>query len=292
VLDYHLHLWPHEESSVWFKLDQIADYCDEAAAHGVTELALTEHTSRFVDVVSAVGPIWLRFGHEPTSPVLAEYLDWHARNSLEQYVELVQRAKDEGLPVKMGLEVDYYRDQMDIVSPILAQYPFDVLIGSVHWLGSWQFDDYEVPTHYHEWTVRDVDQCWADYTIAIEELAASNSVDVLAHVDLINVAGFQASERAGFWELMASAAAGADLSVEVSSAGWTKPVGEQYPSEGLLDRLVAKDVTFTTASDAHSLERVGDRADELANLLEARGVTQLASYTNRQRHLVPLRSSG
>ena len=54
MLDYHLHLWPHEESSVWFKLDQIADYCDEAAAHGVTELALTEHTSRFVDVVSAV----------------------------------------------------------------------------------------------------------------------------------------------------------------------------------------------------------------------------------------------
>jgi histidinol-phosphatase (PHP family) len=291
VLDYHLHLWPHEESSVWFKLDQIADYCEEAAAHGVTELALTEHTSRFVDVVSAVGPIWLRFGHEPTSPVLAEYLDWHARNSLEQYVELVQRAKDEGLPVKMGLEVDYYRDQMDIVSPILAQYPFDVLIGSVHWLGSWQFDDYEVPTHYHEWTVRDVEQCWADYTIAIEELAASNSVDVLAHVDLIKVAGFQASERAGFWELMASAAAGADLSVEVSSAGWTKPVAEQYPAEGMLDRLVAKGVTFTTASDAHSLERVGERADDLATLLEARGVSQLASYTNRQRHLVALRSS-
>jgi histidinol-phosphatase (PHP family) len=292
VLDYHLHLWPHEESSVWFKLDQIADYCDEAAAHGVTELALTEHTSRFVDVVSAVGPIWQRFGHEPTSPVLAAYLNWHARNSLEQYVELAQRAKDEGLPVKMGLEVDYYRDQMDIVSPILAQYPFDVLIGSVHWLGSWQFDDYEVPTHYHEWTVRDVDQCWADYTIAIEELAASNSVDVLAHVDLIKVAGFQATERAGFWELMASAAAGADLSVECSSAGWTKPVGEQYPAQGMLDRLVAKGVTFTTASDAHSLARVGDRVGELADLLEARGVNQLASYNQRQRHLVPLRSSG
>jgi len=47
VIDYHLHLWPHSESSVWFKLDQIADYCDEAARHGVTELALTEHTSRF-----------------------------------------------------------------------------------------------------------------------------------------------------------------------------------------------------------------------------------------------------
>jgi histidinol-phosphatase (PHP family) len=291
VLDYHLHLWPHEESSVWFKLDQIADYCDEAASHGVDEVALTEHTSRFADVVSAVGPFWLKFGHEPTSPVLAQYLDWHGRNSLERYVELAQRAKDEGLPVKIGLEVDYYKDQMDIVSPILAQYPFDVLIGSVHWLGSWQFDDYEVPTHFHEWTVRDVDQCWADYTVAIEELAAANAVDVLAHVDLIKVAGFQASDRAPFWDLMASAAAGADLSVECSSAGWKKPVGEQYPSEGLIERLVAQGVTFTTASDAHSLERVGERADDLADLLESHGVTQLASYSARRRQLVPLRSS-
>jgi len=291
VLDYHLHLWPHEESSVWFKLDQIADYCDEAARHGVNELALTEHTSRFVDVVSAVGPFWLKYGHEPTSPVLAQYLDWHGRNSLERYVELAQRAKDEGLPVKIGLEVDYYKDQMDIVSPILAQYPFDVLIGSVHWLGSWQFDDYEVPTHYHEWTVRDVDQCWADYSVAIEELAAANAVDVLAHVDLVKVAGFQASDRAPFWDLMANAAAGADLSVECSSAGWQKPVAEQYPAEGLLERLVARGVTFTTASDAHSLERVGERAGDLAELLEAHGVNELASYSARQRQLVPLRSS-
>jgi histidinol-phosphatase (PHP family) len=166
-----------------------------------------------------------------------------------------------------------------------------VLIGSVHWLGSWQFDDYEVPTHFHEWTVRDVDQCWADYTIAIEELAASNSVDVLAHPDLIKVAGFQASDRAEFWELMASAAARANLSVECSSAGWKKPVAEQYPSEGFLDRLVVKGITFTTASDAHSLERVGERAGDLADLLEARGVTQLASFTNRERQLVAIRSN-
>jgi histidinol-phosphatase (PHP family) len=148
-----------------------------------------------------------------------------------------------------------------------------------------------VPTHYHEWTVRDVDQCWADYTIAIEELAASNSVDVLAHPDLIKVAGFQASNRAQFWDLMASAAAGADLSVECSSAGWKKPVGEQYPSVGFLDRLIDQGVTFTTASDAHSLERVGERVGDLADMLEARGVTQLASFTNRQRQLVPIRSA-
>jgi histidinol-phosphatase (PHP family) len=290
VIDYHLHLWPHSESSVWFDLDQIAKYCDEAATHGVTELALTEHAHRFVDVMSTVGPFWERFGHEPTSPIMAEYFDFHARNSLEEYVNLAQAAKDQGLPVKIGLEVDYYRGQMDEVSALLAQYPFDVLIGSVHWLGTWQFDDIDNEVQMHEWSVRDVDRCWADYAEALEELAASNSVDVLAHPDLIKVAGFFSSNPAEHWDRMAGAAASADVSIECSSAGWVKPVGEQYPAEGFLDRLVAGGLTFTTASDAHRLERVGERAGDLADLLEARGVSELATYTNRQRHLVPLRA--
>ena len=38
--------------------------------------------------------------------------------------DLIRRAKDAGLPVKIGLEVDYYRGQMDSVSDLLAQYPF------------------------------------------------------------------------------------------------------------------------------------------------------------------------
>ena len=275
---------------MWYRLDQIAAYCDEAAKHGVSELALTEHSNRFVDVMSIVGPFWERTGHEPTSRELAEYFAFTTRNSLDDYVTLAQLAKDEGLPVKIGLEVDYVRDKMDVLSAFYAQYPFDVLIGSVHWLGTWTFDDIDNATHMHEWTVRDVDQCWADYTIALEELAASNAVDVLAHPDLIKVAGYYASDPGTYWELMAHAASIADVSVECSSAGWAKPIGEQYPAQGFLDLLVAKGVTFTTASDAHRLDRVGDRVGDLADLLEARGVTQLASYAQRERLLVPLRT--
>ena len=290
MLDYHLHLWPHSESSVWFDLDQIAAYCEEAANNGVTELALTEHTHRFRDVASLVGPFWLRYGHEPTSATMAEYWNFHARNSLEAYVTLAQRAKDEGLPVKIGLEVDYYKDQMDVVSELFAQYPFDVLIGSVHWLGTWQPDDIDNEVNMHEWALRDVDQCWKDYAVALDELCATNAVDVLAHPDLIKVAGFVATNPAEFWDQMAESAARVDVSVELSSAGWHKPIGEQYPAEGFLDRLVAKGLTFTTASDAHRLERVGQRADELATMLETRGVSELASYRARERRMTPLRT--
>ncbi len=291
MIDYHLHLWNHEESSVGYRLDQVAQYCDEAQRQGVTELALTEHLYRFVELRATVGDFWTRGGHEPTSALMAEYFDFHARNSLEEYVTFVQLAKSEGLPVKIGMEVDYYRDQMDDVADLVSQYPFDVLIGSVHWLGTWQFDDIDNDVQMNQWRVRDVDESWVQYTHALEELAATNAVDVLAHPDVIKVAGFYAADPAPLWDLMADAAARADVSVECSSSGWFKPVAEQYPAEGLLDRLVARGVTFTTASDAHRRERVGSKADDLANLLEARGVHELATYEQRRRVMVDLRST-
>ena len=290
MIDYHLHIWPHSESSVWYQLDQIAAYCDEAAKHGVTEIALTEHANRFVDVLNVVGPFWQKLGHEPTSQMMAEYFDFHARNSLDDYIALAVAAKESGLPVKIGMEVDYYKDQMDDVSALLAQYPFDVLIGSVHWLGTWQFDDIDNDVQMNEWTVRSVETAWQQYTDALGELAASRAVDVIAHPDLIKVAGYKAANPADYWDRMSEAEQAVDVSMECSSAGWVKPVNEVYPAEGFLDRLVSKGLTFTTASDAHRLERVGERSGDLATLLEARGVNQLASYEKRQRVMVPLRS--
>ena len=121
--------------------------------------------------------------------------------------------------------------------------------------------------------------------------ARTNSVDVLAHPDLIKVAGFIPEGPGEYWDAMAESAARVDISMECSSAGWRKPVGEQYPAEGFLDRLVARGVTFTTASDAHHLERVGERAEDLARLLEARGVHELATYSARERSMTPLRAS-
>ena len=63
----------------------------------------------------------------------------------------------------LGLEVDYYRGRMDDVAALLAGYPFDVLLGSVHWLGTWRFDDLDDAVSMAQWSTRDVDAAWGDY---------------------------------------------------------------------------------------------------------------------------------
>jgi histidinol-phosphatase (PHP family) len=289
MLDYHLHLWPHEDATTWLSLDQVAEYCELAAAQGVTQLALTEHLHRFTQAADVVGSFWESASDAPAvRDQLASYFDFHSRSDLDEYVALCEAAKAAGLPVVTGLEVDYYRGQMDDVAQLLDGYPFDVLLGSVHWIGAWQFDDTTTRAHMAEWEARDVDACWEAYTRCIEELSATRTCDVLAHPDLIKVAGMIPNAPEEWWDRIAEAAAASELSAELSSSGWVKPVREQYPAEGLLDRFCARQVTFTTASDAHRSDRVAERAGDLRALLTARGVGSLAAYECRRRVTVPL----
>jgi histidinol-phosphatase (PHP family) len=289
MLDYHLHLWPHSEHETPLRLEQLADYCARAQQVGVSELAVTEHLFRFRQADALLGGFW---DDEHVPPALAEsmaeYWKFHATADLDAYVECAQAAKEAGLPVVIGLEMDYYEGRMDAVTALLRGYPFDVLLGSVHWLGGWRFDDLDDPLSMGEWSARRVDDCWEAYTQALEELAASGACDVLAHPDLIKVAGFVPDAPAEWWDRIAEAAVTSGMAAEVSSAGWRKPVGEQYPALGLLERFVARGVPLTTASDAHRLEHVADRADDLRAVLAAAGADALQGYRGRAGYPVAI----
>jgi histidinol-phosphatase (PHP family) len=289
VLDYHLHLWPHSERETPLNLDQLRAYCERAQEAGVTELAVTEHLFRFRQAAALLGGFW---NDDAVSPALqasmADYWEFHASADLDSYVECAQVAKDAGLPVVIGLEVDYYAGRMDQVATLLAGYPFDVLLGSVHWVGAWRFDDLDDPVSMGEWSTRQVDACWEAYTGAFEELAASGACDVLAHPDLVKVAGFVPDAPAEWWDRMAEAAAAAGMAAELSSAGWRKPVHEQYPAVPLLERFVARGVPLTTASDAHRLEQVADCAAALRGLLDQVGVDSLCGFEARRPRPVSL----
>ncbi len=288
MLDYHLHLWPHGQRDTAPTVEHVADYCELARSVGVSEIALTEHLFRFVQADHLLRGFW---DDEPDAALRASmvtYWDDHARADLDAYVECVLEAKRQGLPVVLGLEVDYYKGRMQDVERLLAGYPFDVLLGSVHWIGTWRFDDLSDEVSMSEWSARDVDSAWDDYASSMEELAASGVCDVLAHPDLIKVAGFRSGAPEECFDRLAEAAAKSGMAAECSSAGLRKPVGEVYPAPPLLQRFAAAGVPFTTASDAHRREQVADRSSELSSLLAAAGISTLRSYSARSPSSVPL----
>ncbi|MEO6121127.1 MAG: histidinol-phosphatase [Acidimicrobiales bacterium] len=288
MLDYHLHLWPHGRPATAVTVDQLAAYCERAAAVGVGEIAVTEHLFRFIQADAVLAGFW----DEDPSPVLrlamAAYWRDHATADLDAYVGTIEAAKAAGLPVLLGLEVDHYAGRMDTVAALLDGYPFDVLLGSVHWLGAWGFDNWEDPAFSAEWDIRSTDAVWAAYATAVEELAASGLCDVLAHPDLPKVAGRAGAAPEEVYDRLADAAAGAGMVAEVSSAGWRKPAAEPYPAPALLRRFRARGVAVTTASDAHTVADVGRGVGALGAVLSAAGYTEVTAYRGRVRRAVAI----
>jgi len=289
VLDYHVHLWPHAPGlSLQASLDQLAAYCAHAASLGITELAITEHTSRFTQFDEQLRGWWDRDPSPARRAEASGVWDDEQGADLDQYVETALAAKAAGLPVVIGLEVDYFPGQMDTVATLLGGYPFDVLLGSVHWIGAWFFDVLEWAQAQQQWASRGVDRVWDDYTRALEELAGTGAVDVLAHPDLAKIAGHRPAVPGEFHDRIAEAARSCGLAAELNSSGWRRPCAEAYPAPALLARFHDLGVPITTASDGHRLGDVSWRISDLAAAASAAGYSEVTAFRGRRKLAKPL----
>jgi histidinol-phosphatase (PHP family) len=163
-----------------------------------------------------------------------------------------------------------------------------VVLGSVHWLGAWLFDAYGNPDFAAEWQRRPVDDVWDLYVDALVDLARSGRVDVIAHVDVVKVAGYRPRDVDRFEDRLGAAIAATGVAIEVSSAGLRKPAQELYPSPRLLGLLHAAGVALTTASDAHLAEQIGYRFDDVYASLRQLGVAELVTFDRRRPRAVPI----
>ncbi len=207
---------------------------------------------------------------------------------LDQYAGTVLAARAAGLPVVLGLEVDYVPGRMGQVGTLLAGYPFDVLLGSVHWIGAWLFDALDWAQAQRQWVSRGMERGWSEYTRSVEELAGTGTVDVLAHPDLAKVAGHRPPAPGQFYDRIAEAARSCGLATELSSAGWRKPCAEPYPAAGLLARFHDCAVPVTTASDAHHSADIGRRIADLTAMARAAGYSEVTAFRGRNRTPQPL----
>jgi histidinol-phosphatase (PHP family) len=279
VIDYHVHLWRHGPArSLQATVEQLAGYCEHAAGLGVTELAVTEHSGRFIQFDRLLRGWWDDDPSPGRQAETAKHWDEEQGADLDQYVETALAAKAAGLPVVLGLEVDYYRGRMDDVAALLAGYPFDVLLGSVHWIGAWMFNALAWAATQAEWNSRGIDDVWDAYTRSVEELAGTRAVHVLAHPDLVKVAGRLPPVPEEFHDRIAEAARECGLAAELNSSGWNRPCAEAYPAPALLTRLRELGVPITTASDGHHLGDVRWRVADLAAMARAAGYTEVTAF--------------
>ena len=274
IVDYHMHLRGpvagQGPEPLVLTVENVERWVDMAKQRGVDEIGFTEHDYYFRQTAG----IW--------------FLPYHLERclfDLDDYVGAVAEAKRRGLPVKLGVEVDYVGSRQDELAGILARYPFDFMLGSVH-----EVFEFPVDQEPGVWERYSVEEVWRTYFEQLCELANSGHVDVMAHPDLAKIFGHRPSPEvvAELHESVAANLGRAGVAIEISTAGLRKTVGEIYPDEEFLAACHRHDVPITIASDAHRPDIVGFELSQAIELAGRVGYTTVSVFEGRSRRQAPL----
>jgi histidinol-phosphatase (PHP family) len=265
IVDYHMHLRNAREE-IAHETCSVDPFVATAGAAGVDEIGFTEHGYYFTQLRT----LWS-----------VPYQTERCAYDIERYVEAVVQARERGLPVKLGLELDYVPGLEDETRELLTPYPWDYLLGSVHFVDGLGIDG--------EPRLADevgVEEMWRRYFETLARAARSGLFDSLSHPDLAKVHGDRVD--AFDYTEIADAVAEAGVAVEVSTAGLRKPVGELYPHPDLLAAFRERGVPVTLASDAHVPELVGRDFDRARELLRSVGYETVTVFERRAARQEPL----
>jgi histidinol-phosphatase (PHP family) len=273
LTDYHVHLRTDERENTaarFFTAANAERYRETASERGIEELGVAEHIYRF----SAAMEIWQH-------PFWRQY----AVDDLDEYCGFVREETD----LRLGIEMDFVPGREDRIASQLDGRDWDYVVGSVHFLRDHSLDteDYSI------WGAGEsADRIWQRYFETVAASALSGLYDVIGHPDLVKVWGSGAPvpdrDPRYFYEPAVEAFAEAGVAVEISTAGWRKPVAEQYPAVPMLEMLIDAGCPLALSSDAHVPDQLGFEYERAVELLQSLGLKEIAVFEKRQRRLEPL----
>ncbi|PAF44275.1 histidinol-phosphatase [Helicobacter sp. 11S02596-1] len=204
---------------------------------------------------------------------------------LGKYCEMITCAKEkykDKIEILLGLEVDFINGKRDLIEASVLECPSDYLIGSVHFLDDWGFDN---PEFMGEYAKRDLEACWINYLNAIEEMAKSKLFQIVGHLDLLKVFGHKPTKTISpHLQKTLQAIKDAQMVLEINAAGLRKPIKEQYPSLEILKYAKKIGIPITFGSDAHDVSHVGFGYEDCAKIAKIAGYNEAIFFRNKIPH--------
>ncbi|MBP5092537.1 MAG: histidinol-phosphatase [Abditibacteriota bacterium] len=235
----------------------VEEMVSAAVALGMEEFGMSDHYVRPYD--------GLTFGWSMPEERLPEY-----------FAELDRvAAKFAGkIVLKRGLEADYSPQTIDYVRDFLKTLPLDYLIGSVH-----QIDDFPIDDRAEYWeriSQAKRNDIIAEYWERMTVMAGSGVFQIAGHLDLYKKFGyFPTVDMSDRIEQTLDAVADTGMVMELNTAGWHKPVGEQYPSVDILLAADKREIPVVVNGDAHRPEHILRDFDKAYKLLEEIGYKKI-----------------
>ncbi|MEY8748538.1 histidinol-phosphatase HisJ [Bacillales bacterium AN1005] len=270
-IDYHTH---HERCG--HAVGKLEEYVKRGIDIGLSQIGLSDHM-----------PL-LHVDPANYYPEMAMPMD-----ELPRYVEECFSLKEKyrgQIDVRVGLEGDYIEGWENEIRAIIERYPWDYVIGSVHFLGEWDITDFRQT---HHWEGRNVLEVYHQYYDAVSKAAATGMYDIMGHSDVIKRFGFfpapeEADERITLENATLEAIAKSGCAMELNASGLSKPCAEMFPGRRMLTKAIELGIPLTLGSDAHDPLKLGDYLPEAEALLHDLGCTEVAVFESRRRSFVPL----
>ena len=262
MISYHNHTnWSDGYST-------ISELVASAYNAGVTELGISDHLAITPD------------GRFPSWSIQAENLD--------AYVEDVLRAAQntDVLTIRLGAEVDFFPETLEESINLLKPYPFDFIIGSVHFINEFTIDLNSC--YWEKISQEEINQIWQTYWYYIATVAQSGYFDFIGHFDLPKKFKFYpdidlTAEALGVLDVISAA----DMAIEINTSGWHKPVREVYPSLFYLKEARRRNIPILINSDSHFPNHVTRDFKRAHKLASSAGYTETVRYEKRKRSSCP-----
>ena len=261
--DYHTHNQRCKHAQ-----GEPVDYALAAKKNGVPTLACTDHAPTPDDQFDLI--------HRMT---------WAEYDSYRDAVEHARSASE--VDVLYGVEADYYEGCEKVLGQLIDREPFDVVLGSVHYLDYWKYDN---PEDRSLWRDEEPINIWTLYFQHIQRMAKTGLYNIASHLDLPKKFGQRLPEK----QLREVALPALDsikesgMAIEINTSGLIHPIGEMYPSPELLSWACDRQIPLTFGSDAHTPNRVGANFSNALDLARDVGYKTRAEFSNRTMTLIEL----
>jgi len=260
--DYHIHT-PYCKHAT----GDMESYIERAIELGLDEIGFSDHM-----------------------PVMPEPQFCMGYDELKPYIRRVREFRERyagRITIRLGCEMDIVFKRVDEIRRIIEENEFDYVIGSIHYLDDWPFDQ----AHYRDvFEKGDIEAIYDRFFDTIIRAAQTGLYDITGHIDNIKRMGYRPGRGlTGTYERVAEALHEMDCTVELNTSGLDTAAEEPYPSPEFLAVLRCHDIPVTLGSDAHKPDHVGRHFENMADYLAVAGYTHIAYFRGRERILKPLR---
>lgn len=268
-----------EYSEWWLDL-----YLQQAVEQGLKVVGIVDHLYRFYETKEYFDR-YMDLTSEKIGKKQKSWLDQVMVRSLEEFVHFIVSQKEKwakkGVQLRLGIEADYFDSGEEELKALLEPYPFDYVIGSVHFYDGWGFDNPQLEYKFSDY---DLLTLYKKHFKTVENAIDSGLFDFIAHLDNIKVYNYRPDESMllELYRSVGKKLKEKNVATEINPGLYYRyPVKEMCPSQTFFQILIEEGVRFTTSSDAHFPHHLGIYSDEIRNWLVENGITKISTFQNR-----------